>query len=61
MNLYESGSVHQNWIIVGVRIQNRHDVHLVLAVEDWNEKNGAAVCALKFTGGDNQRWNFDFV
>lgn len=49
------------WIVVGDRIQNKYDNGVVLDIRGENKKNRASLCAYKFTGGENQRWTFEYV
>ena len=61
MQPFQSGRTHQQWIIVGDRIQNRYDASRVLDIAKASNRNGAQVCAYTFNGGDNQRWTFEYA
>lgn len=58
---YDPSNPHQQWIIVGDRIQNKYDSKMVIDIGGGSKRNGATLIEYKFHGSENQRWKFDYI
>ena len=60
LNPYDPNEQGQRFCLKEECISNVHD-HRVLDIVEGNTEQGAAICLWEEHGGDNQKWDFDYL
>lgn len=61
MDNFDPGQSKQWWLFDGDKICNRYNNNECIDIIGASDDSGANLCAYDFHGGDNQRWNRDYL